>query len=144
MARHLNLVIIEGNLGRDPEMRYTPSGQPVTQFSVAVNRPRKRDDGGWDEDTTWFRVTAWGQTAERAAETLRKGELCRVQGRIATREYEDRDGAKKQAWEVVADRVDSLASKADREAREGREPVAARSGGNGSAPERGDLDDLPF
>ena len=81
----VNKVILVGNLGRDPEMRYTPNGQAVTQFTVAVNRNFKDQDGSWQEETEWFRVVVFGQQAERAAEYLRKGGKVYVEGRLQTR-----------------------------------------------------------
>src|SRR6188508_364764 len=81
--------MIIGNLGRDPEMRYTPSGRPVTEFSVAVNQSTKNQQTGeWVEATDWFRVTVWGDRAERTAEQFRKGNRVFVEGRFRTRGYE--------------------------------------------------------
>ena len=80
--------MIIGNLGRDPEMRYTPSGRPVTEFSVAVNQSTKNQQTGeWVEATDWFRVTVWGDRAERTAEQFRKGNRVFVEGRFRPREY---------------------------------------------------------
>ena len=88
--------MIIGNLGRDPEMRYTPNGRPVTQFSVAVNQCTKNQQTGeWIEETDWFRVSVWGDRAERAAENLRKGNRVFVEGRFRTREFEGQDGQKR-------------------------------------------------
>ena len=165
----LNKAMIIGNLGRDPEMRYTPGGQAVTQFTVAVNRNFRGQDGEWQEETEWFRVVAWGQTGERAAENLRKGGKVYVEGRIQTRQWEDNTGAKRYTTELIADRVTNL-EKRQREdgdpgftprpssARptEAAAPAAAGAGSvtAGSAPSDGsrdgdpldhsDLDDLPF
>jgi single-strand DNA-binding protein len=91
----LNKCMIIGNLGRDPEMRYTPSGQAVTQFTVAVNRNYKDSQGERQEETEWFRVVAWGQQAEFAAEYLRKGAKVFIEGRIQTRQWEGQDGQKR-------------------------------------------------
>src|SRR6267154_2087438 len=85
-----------GNLGRDPEMRYTPTGRPVTQFTVAVNQSTKNQQTGeWTEETDWFRVSVFGDRAERAAEQLRKGNRVFVEGRFRTREFEGQDGQKR-------------------------------------------------
>jgi len=81
----LNKAMIIGNLGKDPEMRYTPNGQAVTQFTVAVNRNYKDASGEWKEETEWFRVVAWAALAERTAEYLRKGRKVYVEGRLQTR-----------------------------------------------------------
>ena len=94
--------MIIGNLGRDPEMRYTPSGQAVTQFTVAVNRNYKDQQGERQEETEWFRVVVWGQQAEFAAEYLRKGDKVYVEGRIQTRQWEGQDGQKRYTTELVA------------------------------------------
>jgi single-strand DNA-binding protein len=102
-------VMIIGNLGRDPEMRYTPNGRPVTEFSVAVNQSTKNQQTGeWVEATDWFRVTVWGDRAERTAEQLRKGNRVFVEGRFRTREFEGRDGQKRISLDITADSVVSL------------------------------------
>lgn len=89
----LNRCAFMGNLGRDPEMRYTPSGQPVTNFSVAVNRRWQKDDE-WQEETTWVNCILWGPQAERAAESLRKGNLVYVEGRYGDDSWEDKETGK--------------------------------------------------
>ena len=104
----LNKAMIIGNLGRDPEMRYTPSGQAVTQFTVAVNRNFKDHDGNWQEETEWFRVVAWGPLAERTAEYLRKGRKVYVEGRLQTRQWEGQDGQKRYTTELIAQTVTPL------------------------------------
>jgi single-strand DNA-binding protein len=153
-------VMIIGNLGADPEMRYTPNGRPVTQFNVAVNQSTKNQQTGeWVEATDWFRVSVWGDRAERTAETLRKGNKVFVEGRFKTREFEGRDGKARTSLEITADSVVNL-EKRTREDGEGQfaAPAAAgagaSSGGSSSGPPRGsggngggmddELDDLPF
>jgi single-strand DNA-binding protein len=111
----LNKAMIIGNLGRDPEMRYTPNGQAVTQFTVAVNRNYKGQDGEWQEETEWFRIVVWGQQAERAAENLRKGNKVYIEGRLQTRQWEDQSGQKRYTTELVANQVTNL----ERRVREG-------------------------
>ncbi len=103
-------VMIIGNLGRDPEMRYTPNGRPVTEFSVAVShRSRDAATGEWhDDQTDWYRVTVWGERAERTAEQFRKGNKVFVEGRFRTREFEGKDGQKRTSLDVTADNVISL------------------------------------
>jgi single-strand DNA-binding protein len=145
-------VSIIGNLGRDPEMRYTPNGRPVTEFSVAVNQSTKNQQTGeWVEATDWFRVTVWGDRAERTAEQLRKGTRVFVEGRFRTREYEARDGQKRISLEVTADSVVNLDPRA-RDEGEGTFSAPAGGFGGGDAPvkptrapsDADDLDDLPF
>jgi single-strand DNA-binding protein len=104
----LNKAMIIGNLGRDPEMRYTPGGQAVTQFTVAVNRNYKGQNGEWQEETEWFRIVVWGQQAERAAEYLRKGNKVYIEGRLQTRQWEDKEGQKRYTTELVANQVTNL------------------------------------
>jgi single-strand DNA-binding protein len=152
----LNKAMIIGNLGRDPEMRYTPSGQAVTQFTVAVNRNYKDHDGNWQEETEWFRVVAWGPLAERTAEYLRKGRKVYVEGRLQTRQWEGQDGQKRYTTELIAQTVTPLDPRprdgegaADAGGFPGGAPARAggRSGGPSGPPDSlddTDLDDLPF
>ena len=102
MTRGLNKVMLIGNLGRDPEMRYTPTGKPVTAFSLAVNRAWTTADGERHEDAEWFNIVAWGDLAERCNKYLRKGERVYVEGRLQTRSWESADGQKHARTEVVA------------------------------------------
>ena len=147
-------VMIIGNLGADPEMRYTPNGRPVTQFNVAVNQSTKNQQTGeWVEATDWFRVSVWGDRAERAAENLRKGNRVFVEGRFKTREFEGRDGQKRTALEITADNVISLERGGREESEGGYAPPFAADARPASSPVRrdapaedvpSDLDDLPF
>jgi single-strand DNA-binding protein len=152
-------VMIIGNLGDDPEMRYTPSGRPVTQFNVAVNQSTKNQQTGeWVEATDWFRISVWGDRAERAAENLRKGNKVFVEGRFKTREFEGRDGQKRTSLEITADSLVNL-EKRSRDEGDGEFAAAApraagapagapagggSRGGGGSYDDTSDLDDLPF
>jgi single-strand DNA-binding protein len=144
--------MIIGNLGADPEMRYTPNGRPVTQFNVAVNQSTKNQQTGeWVEETDWFRISVWGDRAERAAENLRKGNRVFVEGRFKTREFEGRDGQKRTSLEITADSVVNL-EKRTREDGEGQFAAPAAAGAPAGAPAGGsrgggmdeELDDLPF
>jgi len=146
----LNKAMIIGNLGRDPEMRYTPNGQAVTQFTVAVNRNYKDANGEWKEETEWFRVVAWAALAERTAEYLRKGHKVYVEGRLQTRSWEDKDGQKRYTTELVANTITSLQPRNRDDA--GGEPSGAPvARGGAPAGQTGgddfgssDLDELPF
>src|SRR5262245_42958063 len=96
-----NKITIVGYLGRDPELRYTPSGTAVCDFSIATTeRKRGRDGGEGDEVTTWFRVSMWGRQAELASQYLQKGRLVFIEGRLSQREYTDRDGRQRTSLEV--------------------------------------------
>ncbi len=108
MTRGLNKVMIIGNLGRDPEMRYTPSGKPVTSFSVAVSRSWVKPEGERTETTDWFNVVAWGRLAEICSQYLTKGSMVYVEGRLETRSWEAENGQKHFRTEVVANDVNIL------------------------------------
>ncbi len=112
MARGLNKVIIIGNLGRDPEMRYTPSGKPVTSFSVATSRSWVTADGERRDATEWFNVVAWGNLAEICNQYLRKGSKVYVEGHLQTRCWDDEQGQKHYRTELVASEMIMLDSRA--------------------------------
>jgi single-strand DNA-binding protein len=102
MSRGLNKVMIIGNLGRDPEMRYTPSGRPVTTFSVATSRSWNTSEGEKRIETEWFNVVAWSSLAEICKQYLTKERLVYIEGRLQTRHWEDQEGNKHSATEIVA------------------------------------------
>jgi single-strand DNA-binding protein len=105
MSRGLNKVLIIGRLGRDPEMRYTPSGRPVTTFSVATSRTWNTSEGGRRTETEWFNVVAWSNLAEICKQHLSKGRLVYIEGRLQTRHWEDQDGNKHSSTEIVANEM---------------------------------------
>jgi single-strand DNA-binding protein len=105
MARGLNKVMIIGHVGRDPEMRYTPSGRPVTSFSVATSRSWTSAEGQRHEETEWFNVVAWGNLAEICKTHLAKGQQVYVEGRLQTRGWEDNEGKKHFRTELVANEM---------------------------------------
>ena len=105
MSRGLNKVMIIGKLGRDPEMRYTPSGKPVTSFSVATSRSWVTADGERREATEWFNVVAWRDLAEICSQYLSKGSKVYIEGRLQTRSWEGQDGQKHYRTEIVADEM---------------------------------------
>ncbi len=111
MSRGLNKLMIIGHLGRDPEMRYTPSGRPVTTFSVATTRSWHSADGERHEETEWFNVVAWGSLAEICNQHLRKGQQVYVEGRLQTRRWEDSEGNKHYTTELVAKEMIMLGEK---------------------------------
>lgn len=105
MGRGLNKVMLIGNLGRDPEMRYTPSGKPVTSFSLASSRTWVSSDGERREETEWFNVVAWGNLAEICNQHLGRGQQVYVEGRLQTRSWEDNNGQRHFRTEVVANEM---------------------------------------
>ncbi len=119
--------MIIGNLGRDPEMRYTPSGKPVTSFSVACNRVYTGPDGERKEETEWFRVSAWGKLGETCSQYLTKGRKVFVEGRLQTRSWVGQDGQKQFGLDITATDVQLLDSRPRGEGTEmgGEEPGSA-------------------
>jgi single-strand DNA-binding protein len=105
MSRGLNKVMIIGNLGRDPEMRYTPSGRPVTTFSVATSRTWNTSEGEKHVETEWFNVVAWSNLAEICKQYLAKGQQVYIEGRLQTRHWDDQEGNKHTSVEVVANEM---------------------------------------
>ncbi len=105
MVRGLNKVELIGYLGCDPEMRYTPSGRPVTSFSLSTSRSWTSPEGERREETEWFNIVAWGNLAEICKQYLTKGHLVYIQGRLQTRGWEDETGKKHFRTEVVANEM---------------------------------------
>jgi single-strand DNA-binding protein len=132
----LNKVMIIGNLGGDPEMRFTPSGNPVTTFSVATNRVFNAADGERKEETEWFSVVTWSRLAENCNRFLTKGQRIYVEGRLHTRSWDGQDGQKHSRVEVIANNVIFLDRKAAGTAPEEK----------GEEAESGDIEpqDIPF
>lgn len=141
----LNKVMLIGNVGKDPEMRYTANGKAVTTFTIAVNRNFQSTDGERREETDWFDIVTWDKLAELCSQFLQKGRQAYVEGRLHTRSWEGQDGQKRYRTEVVAQTVLFL----------GSAPGAGGGGGGGSrvidqqydeAPVGAgvDPDDLPF
>ena len=104
MAAGVNKVILVGNLGRDPEVRYTQSGGAVSNLRLAVTE-RRKDGEGWKDHTEWVTVVAFGKTAENAGQYLQKGRQIYVEGRLQTRSYKDKEGVEKWSTEVVANQI---------------------------------------
>ena len=105
MARGVNKVILVGNLGKDPELSYLPSGQSVAKFTMATNRKYKDKSGELKEETEWHNIVAWGKLGEISAQYLKKGRQAYVEGRIRSRKWEDREGKPRTTVEIVADEV---------------------------------------
>ena len=153
----LNKMMIIGNLGADPELRYTPSGKAVTNLRVAVNDRSRGADGEWVEETMWIGVEVWEQAAERLAEQLRKGNKIYAEGQLRAREYEARDGQKRTSLELGFARVVNLERRPRDESGEGgggsygNAPPQVRQRDAGQTPPRSsapgaemDVDDIPF
>jgi single-strand DNA-binding protein len=137
-------IIIVGNLGRDPEMRYTPSGTPVASMNIATNRKYTSSDGQLVKETTWFRVSVFGKLAETCAQYLKKGSAVLVEGRLTPdknsggpRTYQRQDGTMAATYEVVANNVRFLSSRGEG----GPGPTAAPSDEEIPA---GTEDEIPF
>jgi single-strand DNA-binding protein len=135
----LNKVMLIGNVGKDPEMRYTANGKAVTTFSVACNRAYSSQDGERREETDWFDVVAWDKLAELCSQYLQKGRQAYIEGRLQTRSWEGQDGQKRYKTEVVANTVLFLGGPSGGAARMDR---LDEGGGGPGAPV--DPDDLPF
>jgi single-strand DNA-binding protein len=110
---NLNRVLLMGNLTRDPELRYIPSGSAVANLRMAINRTYKSQTGETKEEVTYIGVVVWGKQAENCSEYLAKGSPIFVEGRLQSRQWETEDGQKRSVVEVVADRVQFLARKKD-------------------------------
>lgn len=113
MSRGLNKVMLIGRLGRDPEMRYTPSGRPVTTFSLATSRSWNTSEGERRTETEWFTIVAWGSLAEICKNYLNKGQQVYIEGRLQTRHWDDAEGNKHSATEVVASEMIMLGERRD-------------------------------
>lgn len=136
----LNKVFIIGNLTKDPELRYIPSGQAVASFTVAVNRTFEGKDGNKKEDACFIKVVAWGKLAEICNEYLKKGQPVFVEGRISTRSWDGPDGQKRYATEVVAENVQFLGSKPDGAKKDAAKPPVKMSEHGPLAPD----EEIPF
>ncbi|QEM69788.1 single-stranded DNA-binding protein [Geobacter sp. FeAm09] len=139
----LNKVMLIGNLGKDPEVRYTPSGAAVASFNLATSERFKNKSGEWEERTEWHRVTLWSKLAEIAGEYLSKGKTVYIEGRLQTRKWQDNSGNERYTTEIVGEKMQMLSPKG--EGRRGgdvtSEPV--HGGGGFEEPPFQD-DDIPF
>jgi len=143
----LNKVLLIGNLGKDPELKYTPGGQAVATFSLATTRKWRDKEGGDKEDTQWHNIKVWGKQAEIAQQYLKKGRQIYVEGRLETRTYDDKDGNRKWFTEVVISGIDSrflMLGRRDEGAGGGDYNASAPATQGAPAPPAGEDDDLPF
>jgi single-strand DNA-binding protein len=113
MSGSVNKVILIGRLGKDPELKYTPSGAPVAKFSLATDEVFKDRSGEQQKRTEWHNIVAWNKLAEICGEYLTKGKLVYIEGSIRSRQWEDQAGNKRTAYDIVAGRMQMLGSKAD-------------------------------
>ncbi len=147
----VNKVIIIGNLGRDPEVRYMPDGGAIANISVATTGTWKDKSGEKQERTEWHRVAFFGKLAEIAGEYLKKGSQVYVEGSLRTRKWQDKEGKERYTTEIVADRMQMLGSRAGGSESMGREEAPpkesvgdSKSGGKGSGGLEDLEDDIPF
>ena len=141
----VNKVILVGNLGRDPEIRYTPGGQAVANFTLATSESFNNREGKREERTEWHRIVVWGKTAENCAQYLSKGRTVYIEGRLQTREWEDKEGQKRRTTEVVAQTVQFLGGP---RGSGGGAPPSGQGGGGFEGPSEDPSppagDDIPF
>jgi single-strand DNA-binding protein len=133
----MNKIMLIGNLGRDPEMNYTPDGIAVARFSLAVSRYAKSATGERQDETEWFNITAWRQLAERCSTYLKKGQKVFIEGRLTTRKYTDKNGVERTSVDVTATDMEFLTPK-DRQSSTSSSDILS---GDDSL---GDLEDHPF
>ena len=138
-----NKIFIVGNLGRDPELRYTAQGTPVCSFSMATNERRKDKNGEMQDQTTWFRITLWNRLAETASQYLQKGKQVYIEGRLRVEEYVDRDGKPRHSLEVFATDMQFIGSRGDDVQHERAASAGASPGPGDSQPDLSD-EDIPF
>ena len=141
----LNKVMLIGNLGKDPEVRYTTSGTAVASFSVATSERYKSKSGDWEEKTEWHNVVLWGRQAEVAGEWLSKGKTVYIEGRLQTRKWQDKEGRDRYTTEIVGEKMQMLSAKGDGGGKSG----GGRSGGEPTAAYDDPVaynqdDDIPF
>ncbi|MCK5032463.1 MAG: single-stranded DNA-binding protein [Calditrichia bacterium] len=140
----INKAILVGRLGKDPEMKYTPSGTAVASFSIATNYSMKDSEGNFVDKTDWHNIVVFGRRAEFAGEYMNKGRLVYIEGRIQTRSWEDKEGNKRYMTEIIASDVQLLGSKGENTSKETEEPDADVQSKDVPAQEDEEADDLPF
>jgi single-strand DNA-binding protein len=138
-----NKVILVGNLGRDPELRYTPQGTPVCSFTMATNERRKDKSGEMQDQTTWFKVTLWGRQAETASQYLTKGRPVYIEGRLRVEEWTDRDGKPRHTLEINATDMQFIGGGRGEDAAPNSRPPAGEPIQEHAPAEPSD-DDVPF
>ncbi len=145
MSRSLSRVQLIGNLGRDANMRYTPNGAPVTEFSLAVNRSRRGQDGQWIQETDWYRIICWNRLAEFADQYLKRGMRVYVDGRLQVRRYTGNDGVERTVVEVVASDIIMLSARPEEPSELGAPvPTTEEPDVDKDLVEDDEFDDVPF
>lgn len=144
MAGSLNKIMLIGNLGKDPELKATPSGEPVTRISIATKETWKDKNGEKQDRTEWHNVVIWGKRAEFVEKYARKGNLVFVEGRMQYREYTDKDGVKKNIAEVRCDDIKILERKQDGGEERDSRPANNSAPASGSSSDSNFDDDIPF
>jgi single-strand DNA-binding protein len=138
MAGSINKVILIGRLGKDPELKYTPSGTPVAKFSLATDDSFKDRNGELQKHTEWHNIVAWNKLAEICGEYLTKGKQVYIEGRIRSHQWEDQEKNKRTTYEIVASQMTMLGSKSDNERPSANPPrAAAAHAGTGEENSRG-------
>jgi single-strand DNA-binding protein len=145
----LNKVMLIGNLGKDPEVRYTAGGTAVASFSLATSEKFKNKNGEWEEKTEWHNITLWARLAEIAGEYLAKGKTVYIEGRLQTRKWQDKDGKDRYTTEIVGEKMQMLSGKGEGG---GQRPAAGRpsqqqdynQGGSYEEPTFNPDDEIPF
>jgi len=151
MAKSINKVILIGNLGKDPEVKYTPSGTPVAKFSLATNERYKDKSGEWQERTEWHNIVAWQKLAEIVGEYVKKGSKLYIEGRLTTSSWEDKQsGEKKYRTEIVAQDIVLLSGRGEGsgDSESGRSRGAAANSFDQRTPQQDEAqitdEDIPF
>ena len=153
MAGSVNKVILVGRLGKDPELKYTPSGAPVAKFSLATDESFKDKTGEKQEHTEWHNIVAWNKLAEICGEYLTKGKLVYIEGTIRSRQWQDQSGNKRTSYEIIANQMQMLGSKSEsggggmsRPAPERQASAPPSPSGEPIAPSEPEIsdDDIPF
>jgi single-strand DNA-binding protein len=140
----VNTVILLGNLGADPDLKYTPTNRAICNLSLATNEVFKDSAGARQERTEWHRVTVWGELAENCSKYLAKGRSVYVEGRLQTRSWDDKDGRKRYSTEIVADRVVFLGGGGDQPVRAGATTHSRRKAEDPLPSERARDEDIPI
>ncbi len=143
MSNSVNKVILVGRLGKDPEVKYTQSGVPVARFSMATDEVWKDQSGEKQQRTEWHNIVAWRKLAEICGQYLNKGKLVYIEGRLQTRNWEDKDGNKRYTTEIQADNMVMLGGKSDEAKSDKGAAAAAASSSTSLEPEITD-EDIPF